>query len=80
MKSIDSLIPYILASMHPLMHMTLLITGFTLVQYDKTKFYEVPENIPKKTQAYYFATEGKFFYMFLIMTAHLGAIVLHYAS
>ena len=66
--------------MHPLMHMCMLVTGFCLIVYDKDKFYAINENVPKGTQAWKFATDGKYLYMFLILTAHLSSIVLHYAS
>lgn len=78
MKSYDSLIPYILASMHPLGHMTLLATGLLLNAYDPDNFYENTGTCKPKTEAFYFQTDGKYWYMFYIMTAHLAAVILHY--
>lgn len=80
MKSFDSLIPYILASMHPLMHMTLLLSSVILIMYDTEKFYAVTGTCPVKTQAYNFMTEGKYWLMMYIMSAHLAAIILHYSA
>ena len=41
MRPTDSLVPYILASMHPIMHMSLLITSMLLIFINQDKFYEV---------------------------------------
>jgi len=72
------LVPYILASMHPIMHMSLLFTSLILISLDTEKFYDVPGTVDPASEAYYFMTEGKYWYMFYIMTAHLVAIVFHY--
>ena len=78
MKPYDSLVPYILASMHPIMHMSLLFTSLILICLDTEKFYEVAGTVDPASDAYYFMTEGKFLYMFYIMSAHLISIVFHY--
>ena len=78
MKPYDSLMPYILASMHPIMHMSLLFTSLILISLDTDKFYEVAGTVDPASDAYYFMTEGKYLYMFYIMSAHLIAIVFHY--
>ena len=44
MKLTDSLIPYNLMSMHPLLHLTMLTTGLILVNRDKIAFYEIEGN------------------------------------
>ena len=80
MKSYDSLIPYILASMHPLGHMTLLVTGMVFLAWDQENFYANTGTCKPKTEAYYFQTEGKFYYMFYIMTSHFASVILHYGS
>lgn len=78
MKPYDSLVPYILASMHPIMHMSLLFTALILIGLDIEKFYEVAGTMDPASEAYYFATEGKHYLMFIIMSAHLISIVFHY--
>jgi len=78
MKPYDSLVPYILASMHPIMHMSLLFTALILIGLDIEKFYEVTGTMDPASDAYYFATEGKHYLMFIIMSAHLISIVFHY--
>ena len=78
MKPFDSLVPYVLASMHPIMHMSLLFTSLILIGLDTEKFYEVAGTVSPDTEAYYFMTEGKYYYMFYIMSAHLISIVFHY--
>lgn len=78
MKPFDSLMPYILASMHPIMHMSLLFTSLILVSLDYEKFYEVSGTVDPKSDAYYFMTEGKYWYMFYVMSAHLISIFFHY--
>mgnify|MGYP006889595519 CR=1 FL=1 len=81
MKSFDSLIPYILAAMHPLMHMTLLISSVALITYDQDRFWAVSGTCPTSAkEAFYFMTEGKYWLMYYIMTAHLMSIILHYSS
>mmetsp|Transcript_4816 Transcript_4816/g.8258 ORF Transcript_4816/g.8258 Transcript_4816/m.8258 type:complete len:207 (-) Transcript_4816:1176-1796(-) len=81
MKPSDNLVPYVLASMHPLLHMTLLITSLVLVSLDHEKFYEVPGTCTEKQKdAFYFLNEGKYWYMFYIMSSHLISILFHYLS
>ena len=41
MKPYDSFMPYILASMHPLLHMSLLFTALLLLSFDYDLFYTV---------------------------------------
>lgn len=77
MKAFDNLVPYVLASMHPLLHMSLLFTALILLSLDYEDFYAV-NGTTEDEDASYFMTEGKFWLMFLIMTAHLVSILLHY--
>jgi hypothetical protein len=42
MKHDDTIMPYILASMHPLMHLSLLTAGSLLRFVDNDKFYTIP--------------------------------------
>lgn len=39
MKLHDSLVPYMLMTLHPLMHITLLLTGAIMVTTNNDKFY-----------------------------------------
>jgi len=73
----DSLSPYYLASMHPMMHLTMLFTSMILIALDQSKFYENTGTCPENTPAYKFMTTGKTQYMFTIMSAHLVCSVLH---
>ena len=84
MKPFDSLVPYILAGGHPLYHMSFLFTGLVLVSIDQDKFYEIPgtcepvKEAKDKFNALTFMLNGKYEFMFLIMTGHLAAIAGHY--
>lgn len=79
MKSLDNLIPYVLASMHPLMHMSMLATSLIMVTLDQKNFYNTPGTCPATAvDALEFMSTGKHMLMFYIMSAHLAAIVLHY--
>ena len=66
--------------MHPIMHMSLLFTSLVLICLDTEKFYEVTGTVDPESEAYYFMTEGKYWFMFYIMSAHLVAIVFHYLA
>ena len=74
----DSLSPYYLASMHPMMHMTMLFTSMILVGLDQNGFYENTGSCPAGSPADKFMTTGKTQYMFQIMTAHLICSLLHF--
>lgn len=73
----DSLSPYLLASMHPMMHLTMLFSAMVLVSLDQNGFYENAGVCPEGTPAYKFMNGGKTQLMFTIMTAHLICVVLH---
>jgi len=79
MKPFDSLVPYDLASMHPLLHMSLLFTSLILMSLDYEKFYEITGTCDDE-DALNFMTHGKYMLMFWIMTSHLVAILFHYAN
>lgn len=49
MKATDNLMPYILASMHPLLHMALLFTSMILISMDQEGFYVAPGTCDPKT-------------------------------
>lgn len=78
MKPTDSLVPYLLASMHPLLHMSLLFTSLILIYLDEEKFYEVPGTCAVETEAFHFETSSKYYLMYYIMSAHLVSITFHY--
>lgn len=42
MKHTDTLMPYILASMHPMMHLSLLTSSIVLYSFDSEQFFKVP--------------------------------------
>lgn len=78
MKTYDSLIPYLLMSMHPLMHLTMLISGTVLLTTNYDKFYEIEGTCPKGTEGEYFMVGGKYEFMSYAMAAHAGALILHW--
>lgn len=84
MKHIDNILPYILASMHPIMHLTMLTSGGLLRSMYKEEFFNVPNAAkclaPMATKAQDFIGDGKEESMNLIMMGHLLAIVCHYMS
>jgi hypothetical protein len=55
MKHIDNILPYILASMHPIMHLTMLTSGAILRSMYREEFFNVPNAAkclaPKGTKA-----------------------------
>lgn len=73
----DSLAPYFLASMHPMMHLTMLVTSMILIGIDKSAFYANGGTCDAGTPAQKFMDSGKEEYMFTIMTAHLVSVVFH---
>jgi hypothetical protein len=84
MKHIDNILPYILASMHPIMHLTMLTGGAILRGVDEDKFFNVP-NAAKcaakaGSKAQLFIGAGKEESMNMIMLGHFIAIVCHYLS
>ena len=78
MKTYDSLIPYLLMSMHPLMHVTMLISGTVLLTTNNEKFFEIEGTCPKGTEGEYFMMGGKYEFMRYAMAAHAGALTLHW--
>lgn len=76
----DSLSPYYIASMHPMMHLTMLFTAMILIALDQSEFYANAGNCKPGTPAYDFITTGKTQNMFMIMSAHLICTVLHFVA
>lgn len=83
MKHKDTVTPYIMASMHPIMHLALLTSGIILISMDNDKFYEVPNEescSADDVKATRFIKGDKFFYVGLMGLSHLLAIVFHYLN
>ena len=80
MKLTDSLIPYNLMSMHPLLHLTMLTTGLILVNRDKVGFYEIEGNCsPTSEDSKKFLDGYKVNLMNYALLSHAVSIALHYA-
>jgi hypothetical protein len=82
MKHDDTIMPYILASMHPLMHLSLLTTGCLLRFVDNEKFYTIPNKdiCTKGEKAIEFIEFGGEWLMNYITLAHIIAITSHYLA
>lgn len=78
MLTTDSIIPYILMTMHPLQHMSMLITGLVLLGTRYEKFYEITGTCPAGTEGAAFVDGDKYKFMMFAMTAHGSALVLHW--
>jgi hypothetical protein len=78
MKLTDSLIPYQLMSMHPLMHSSLLLTGLVLSNIYKDKFYEIGTCEVKTVDAKSFVADGKEKLMKSALLSHVLGITLHF--
>ena len=78
MRPSDNLMPYILSSMHPLIHMSMLITNLILLSYDHKQFFKIKGKCKSKSAADYFKTEGKYTFTYQIICMHCLAIVCHY--
>lgn len=80
MLTTDSLIPYILMTMHPLQHMSMLITGLILLCTRYDKFYEIDGVCPEGSEGAEFVDGNKFLFMQYAMVAHSAALVLHWLN
>jgi len=78
MKLTDSLIPYQLMSVHPLMHSSLLLTGLVLSNIYKDKFYEIGECKATSEDAISFLSDGKEKLMKNALLSHVLGITLHF--
>lgn len=63
MLTTDSLIPYILMTMHPLQHMAMLATGAILLSTRPEKFYQINGTCPAGTEGEKFVEGDKELYM-----------------
>ena len=82
MKHDDTIMPYILASMHPLMHLSLVTAGSLLRFVDNDKFYDIPNTATctEGKKAIEFIEFGGEWLMNYITLAHIAAISFHYLS
>jgi hypothetical protein len=81
MKTADSLIPYILMSLHPLMHASLLTTGLILLGTNYETFYLIDGTVPETKEykeAYDFISGKKYTLMNLAITAHAVCLLSHW--
>lgn len=78
MKLYDSLIPYNLMSVHPLMHMSLLTSALILHYTNHDDFYRVEGTCPEGTEAYNFIMGGKEKLVKLVVFGHAVATACHY--
>lgn len=78
MKNKDSLIPYILMTMHPMLHMSLLISSVILHTTHYEKFYEVVGTCPNDSEGQKFIMGGKYELVKLAMFGHAASIFCHY--
>lgn len=81
MKHTDNVMPYVLASMHPILHLSLLTSTIILITYDYEGFYEVPDiDICKDKLTLDFNKSNKYHLVGFISFAHLLAIIFHYLN
>ena len=82
MKTYDSLIPYLLMGMHPMIHMTMLIASGVLTTTNRDKFYEIidGQKCPPKSEGAAFVNGAKYSLMNLVMVGHGVALALHWLS
>ena len=85
MKHTDNILPYILASMHPMIHMAMLVSSGILRATDSEQFFKVPKEDqctadPIKSKAGQFIGGEKVHLVNMIQLAHFVAIICHYLS
>ena len=81
MKYTDTVVPYVLASMHPILHLSLLTTTILLTTINQEAFYEVPNIGSCSDKAVKdFDKINKYHLVGIISFAHLLSIILHYLS
>ena len=73
--------PYYLASMHPILHFSLLTTSLIFQIFYHDKFFLVPNDCtPTEPKAIEFLDTGKYWLTGYICVAHALAIVFHYVA
>jgi len=81
MKHTDTMMPYILASMHPMLHLSLLTSSIVMSSLDNKKFFEVPNaGTCKDPVAKGFIDTDKYWLVGYASCAHLLAVLFHYMS
>lgn len=84
MKHSDNILPYMLASMHPMIHLSLLTASMVLRSYDNDGFFNIPNEkectAKAGSKAMDFIDGEKIWLMGYIQLGHLLAIVFHYAG
>lgn len=81
MKHTDTLMPYILASMHPTIHLALLTSSIILYSFDSEKFFNVPSaDQCKDKEALTFINTDKKWLVGYMSSSHLIAVILHFMS
>ena len=78
MKTTDSLAPYILMSMHPLLHVSMFASGMIMLQRNKEEFYKIEGTCEQEGEAKAFIDGKKYTFMNYAMTAHAVCIFCHY--
>lgn len=80
MKTTDSLIPYVLMSMHPLIHGTMLLTSSILLSTNYDKFFEIIGtcDAAKDTEAQNFILGTKYTLMNYAVVGHAVCLICHY--
>lgn len=79
MKTADSLIPYILMSVHPLMHASQLVTGLILLGTNYENFFQITGTCPASSgEAFDFISGKKYTLMNQAMIAHVVCLISHW--
>ena len=78
MKSTDSLIPYILMSMHPLLHASMLLTSTVLLSTNYDKFYEIVGSCESEGEAQSFILGNKYTLMNYAVVGHAVCLICHW--
>ena len=83
----DTIMPYVMASMHPMMHMALLGTSLIFYFTEHKNFFEVPnaKNCSGTSKDFkdalnFINNGGKERLMYMMILAHVFSIVLHWAG
>ena len=81
MKHTDTLMPYILASMHPMLHLSLLTSSVIMYSMDREAFFKVPggDTCTDKVAKAFIDTD-KYWLVGYASCSHLIAVIFHYMS
>ena len=79
MKTTDSLIPYILMTLHPILHVSLLITSLILVNRNYNEFFKVDgSNCPAGSEGELFSGDYKFELIKYAYSMHATGFILQF--